>query len=326
MPTKLWPLIFWKLDWWQQWFRVAKSTQQFATLNPRQIYILPTRWGLLYAVMLIGLLIGSINYSLSLGFYITFLLASLGNIAMLHTWRNLLHLQVAIVKVDPVFAGDLAKVMVKVTDTKNRSRYSIAAKFQEKDIAGNPHIIKDVAANAAQLFPIPFITSKRGLNNLPLLHLYTEFPLSLLHAWAIVESPLQVLVYPAPNGLALSNELSLDANIQGSSQLNKGDEDFNGHKNYQFGDSPSRIDWKASSRSIGMFTKLYSGTGSSALWLDWDSTAGEYEARISRLTKWVVNAHAGQQSYGLKLPNTSLQPDHSESHYHQALTALALLN
>ena len=321
MTTKLWPLFFWKLAWWQQWFRVSKSTQNIATLKPRQIYILPTRWGVLYAVMLIGLLIGSINYSLSLGFYVTFLLASLGNIAMLHTWRNLVHLQVAILKTDPVFAGDIAEVIVKVSDNKNRPRYSIVAHFPE-----NKEIIQNVAANGVQLFTIPLITSKRGRMTMPRLTLYTEFPLSLLHAWAVVENAFPILVYPKPGDFPQLQTLNIDTDSSGGSQLNKGDEDFSGHQHYRFGDSPSRIDWKASSRSIGMFTKLYSGTGSNTVCLDWDSTYGEREARISQLTRGVIDAHASQITYGLKLPNISLQPNNTDAHYHQALTALALLD
>ncbi len=329
MPAKLWPLIFWKRAWWQQWFRVSKSTQNIATLNARQIYILPTRWGLLYAVMVIALLIGSINYSLSLGFYVTFLLASLGNIAMLHTWRNLVHLQVSVLKVNPVFAGDVTDVIFNISDTKNRPRYAIAAYFVENNSAKNPvnnRVIQNIAATDSQLFSVPLATSKRGLCTLSQLKLYTEFPLNLLHAWAIIENPFQVLVYPKPSDLLEPQALSTDANSQGGSQLNKGDEDFNGHKNYQFGDSPSRIDWKASSRSIGLFTKLYSGTGSSALWLDWETTFGEKETRISQLTRWVIDAHASQQMYGIKLPNITLQPSNTDAHYQQALTALALLD
>ncbi|HSH53768.1 MAG TPA: hypothetical protein VK967_01965, partial [Methylotenera sp.] len=57
------------------WFRVAKPTGAATQLSRRHIYILPTRFGWLYAMLLIALLTGSINYSLSLGFAMTFLLA-----------------------------------------------------------------------------------------------------------------------------------------------------------------------------------------------------------------------------------------------------------
>lgn len=318
---KIWPLTFWKRSYWQQWFRTAKTTNNVASLNPRQIYIVPTRWGLLYAVMLIALLIGSINYSLSLGYYVTFLLASMGNIAMLHTWRNLVYLQVSVMDAKPVFAGEPADIIFKISEPKNRSRYTIAAYFEEKT-----PIIHDIFSSTSQLFNVPLATQKRGLLSLPQLTLFTEFPLSLLHTWAVIEHPFQVLVYPKASDYSHPNIISADANTQGSSQLSHGDDDFNGHKTYQVGDTPSRVDWKASSRGIGMYTKLYSGAGSNTVWLDWESTEGDIEARISQLTRWVIDAHASQQSYGVKLPNATLQPSNTEAHYHHALTALALFS
>jgi uncharacterized protein (DUF58 family) len=321
MLDKIWPFTFWKISYWQQWFRVAKSADNLAILNPRQIYIVPTRWGLLYATMLIGLLIGSINYSLSLGYYVTFLLASLGNITMLHTWRNLVHLQVGVLNAKPVFAGDTAAISLKITEPKNRPRYVISAYFNQQ-----AEVIADINANDAQIVEVALATQTRGWQSLPRLTIYTEFPLSLLHAWAVIENPFQFLVYPKPADSSNPNSLSADASAQGSSQLTKGDDDFNGHKNYQVGDSPSRVDWKASSRGIGMYTKLYSGAGVHTLWLDWAETTGTSESRISQLTRLVIDAHASQQTYGLRLPTSELAPNNTEAHYHQALTALALLS
>ena len=44
-------------------------------LRHRRVYIVPTRLGWLYGATLAILLIGSINYALSLGFALTFLLS-----------------------------------------------------------------------------------------------------------------------------------------------------------------------------------------------------------------------------------------------------------
>ena len=320
MFAKLFPFYFWKRSYWQQFFRVASTTNAIALLNPRRIYIIPTRWGLLYAVMLLALLVGSINYSLSLGYYVTFLLASLGNIAMLHTWRNLVDLQIEVLHAKPVFAGNLAQVTLKISDTKNRIRYNIAARF-----ANNHSRQDDILANASQAFELALATQQRGWLSVPRIALYTEFPLSLFHAWAYVDNPFQALVYAKPS---VNNSLqpeSTDAGAKGSSHFNKGDDDFYGHKSYQLGDSPSRVDWKASSRGVGMLTKQYSGTGQSTLWLDWVATEGEHEARISLLTKWVIEAHSTNQTYGLKLPASRIEPSNSHAHYHQCLRALALI-
>ena len=320
MLAKLFPIYFWKRNYWQQFFRVATTTHQIAVLKPRRIYIIPTRWGLLYGVMLLALLVGSINYSLSLGYYVTFLLASLGNIAMLHTWRNLVYLQIEILHAKPVFAGDLALVTLKISDNKNRLRYNIAARFADNLITQD-----DIVANASQPFELALATQKRGWLSVPRIALYTEFPLSLFHAWAYVDNPFQLLVYAKPSENNHLQPESIDAGAKGSSNLNKGDDDFYGHKSYQTGDSPSRVDWKASSRGVGMLTKQYSGTGQSTLWLDWVATDGDHETRISLLTKWVIEANSANQIYGLKLPASRIEPGNSDAHYHQCLRALALI-
>lgn len=308
-------------EYWKKWFRTAKSDGNVATLNPRQIYILPTRWGGLYAVMLLLLLVGSINYSISLGYYVTFLLASLGNMAMLHTWRNLVHLQMTTLPTKAVFAGNVAQVPVQIADSKKRSRYTIAAQFEN-----NVHRTDDIASNASQNMLLPLQTQQRGWLTLPHIKLYTEFPLSLFHAWAYVESPQQLMVYAKPSDSNLAPPISGNGQTNGKNHSARGDEDFDGHKTYQIGDAPSRVDWKASSKGIGMFTKQYSGNGSATLLLDWDMTKGlDFEARISLLTKWVIDAHAAKQHFTLRLPHLSLPPDDAETHYHQALQALALM-
>lgn len=321
MFVKIPPLRFWKQPFWQQWVRVAKPTGEFASLTPRKIYIIPTRWGILYGLMLFALLAGSINYSVSLGFFVTFLLTSLGNIAMLHTWRNLVHLDVRLMHSRPVFAGDHAKVLIQVSEPKNRARFAIAAQFID-----NSAYIEDVGANVTKSLFLTVATHKRGYMACPRIRLNTEFPLSLFHAWAYVESAYQLVVYPKPIDYSRNPNFTIDASLEDNNPISKGDDEFNGHKSYQIGDSFSRVDWKASSRGMGIFTKQYSGSGHSTLWLDWDATAGlDTEARISQLSYWIVEAHQAEKNYGLRLPNVTVNPNNSETHFHEVLTALALM-
>ncbi|MEO7345298.1 MAG: DUF58 domain-containing protein, partial [Methylotenera sp.] len=87
-----------------------------------------------------------------------------------------------------------------------------------------------------------------------------------------------------------------------------------------------RVDWKASSREQGLLTKQFQGEASATLWLDFTATTGEnIEVRISQLTRWVLDANSQQLKYGLRLPNKSINPNTGDSHYHQCLTALALM-
>ena len=63
-------------------------------LVQRRVFILPTRQGFVFALSLLVMLTGSINYTLGLGFVLTFLLGALGVNAMIHTFRNLANLRI----------------------------------------------------------------------------------------------------------------------------------------------------------------------------------------------------------------------------------------
>ncbi len=321
MSAQFWPFTFWKSSWWQQWFRIPISTSAITTLHPKVIYIVPTRWGILFGVMAFLMLLGSINYTLSLGFYLTFLLASLGIVAMFHTWLNFAHLEVEHLGAQPVFAGESAQVQLKICDKKNRARYSIAIHFED-----NSFVFADIAANESLTISVPLSTTQRGWLALPKLVLHTEYPLGLFHAWSVIRGTQQTLVYAKPsekNSLS-SNNISAGNDKPHPNQV--GDDDFNGHKNYQIGDAPSRLDWKASSRGVGLLTKQYSGNVQETLWLDWANTSGlDFETRISLLTKAVVDANAANITFGLKLPDTTIQPSRGITHYHACCQALALL-
>jgi len=59
-------------------------------LTQRRLYILPTKQGLAFALLLFIMLLGSINYSNSLGYFLTFLLASLSVVTIFHTMKMLI--------------------------------------------------------------------------------------------------------------------------------------------------------------------------------------------------------------------------------------------
>ncbi|MEW8428499.1 MAG: hypothetical protein G8D61_02195, partial [gamma proteobacterium symbiont of Ctena orbiculata] len=96
-------------DWLQRLRRRAKpESRGRVRIVPRSIYILPTRQGMLLALLLLLMLAGSINYGSNLGHLMTFLLGGLWLVTILHTWRNLLGLSIQPGEAAPVFAGQTA--------------------------------------------------------------------------------------------------------------------------------------------------------------------------------------------------------------------------
>src|SRR3546814_14682087 len=73
-----------------------------------RVYIVPTRFGYVFALMLLVMLLGAMNYSNSMAFMLTFLLAGLGLLCMHHPHANLVNLQLRAVTMPPVFAGATA--------------------------------------------------------------------------------------------------------------------------------------------------------------------------------------------------------------------------
>ena len=108
-------------------FRAQVPESPPVTLVQRRIFILPTKQGYAFGGTLLVLLLASINYALSLGFVLTFTLASMAGVAMLHTWRNLAHLKLRPGRCDPVFAGEVAHFGINV-ETPARTRFAIAAR------------------------------------------------------------------------------------------------------------------------------------------------------------------------------------------------------
>src|SRR3954470_2560511 len=109
--------------WWQQ--RLPRSDTLL--LTQRNIYILPTRAGLMFGLTLIVLLVASINYQLNLGYVLTFLLAGSGVVSMHLTHATLRGLTLHLKPLQPVFANEAAIFDVVLT-SPNSARFGIGLK------------------------------------------------------------------------------------------------------------------------------------------------------------------------------------------------------
>ena len=94
-------------------------------LNQRRVYIIPTRQGFGFAIVLLLMLLGDINYNLSLGYVLTFLLATAGGMSMLHTFRNMAQLEIHAGQVAPVFAGEQARFVFHFNNPGAQLRYQL---------------------------------------------------------------------------------------------------------------------------------------------------------------------------------------------------------
>lgn len=290
------------------------------TLGQRRVYILPTGGGLMFAFTVLLMLIGSINYNLSLGYVLVFLLAGNGMVSMLHTWRNLARVSLRPGKSASVFAGELAGFHVQVQNAGSLARASLAIQ-----LAGQQPEYFDVAAGNSVDVEARMPAALRGLLYPGRFRIFTTYPLGLFYAWAIVDLDMHCVIFPKPEPGNVPLPYAQAANGEGPA-AGAGEEDFSGLRTYRPGDSPRRIAWKAFARSDIFLSKQFSGSSAVELWLDFNDIPDSLgvEAKLSRLTRWVIASEAAGLRYGLRLPGSEFEPDSGALHRDRCFQALAL--
>lgn len=288
-------------------------------LTQRRVYILPTKQGLAFAFLLFIMLLGSINYGNSLGYFLTFLLASLSVVAIFHTYSNLLKLSIGPAICKPVFANEEATFVVQVNNLNQQKRFSIQT-FTPQRIP----TITDITADCRTTMNVKHTFNKRGYIPLPRFTLETRFPFGLFRAWAIVEVDQQQLVYPSPSSHT-ALPLKSSGLSQGKKQLEIGTDDFKGLRSYVMGDPLQHIHWKSYARHHTLQTKEFSSTTSDELWLNLsDTTVTSIELKLSQLCRWLLLADKANLSYGLHLADTVIQPSSGKHHLDSCLKQLAI--
>jgi len=318
---------------WRDWWQARHPRQDTITLTQRNIYIVPTRAGLLFVATLLTLLIATINYQLGLGYVLTFLLAGAGFVSMHLTHGTLRGLTLHLRTPQPVFAGDAAVIEIALADDakKPRERFGVGLRVEDAGDDGEApgFAWTDVVAGGHASAHVAFVPARRGLHELPTLRIETRFPLGLFRAWSFWRPAARVLVYPRPEappaplpvGRAVAGEPTAVARVPGG--------ETEGVRSYRRGDSIKLVLWKKSARALDAGAELVSrdtaGASRRELWLD-DQLAGlsSLEARLSRLAGWVLQADRAGERYGLRVAGRELPPDAGDAHRRQALEALAL--
>ena len=306
----------------RRWLSYDPAEPVSHTLDRKRVYILPSRTGLFFAIVLIVMLIGSINYELSLGHALVFLLAGLGFVSMIHTYRNLVGLKITSGYAKPVFCGETAYFPLHLEDMRTQERRSLHLAFGK-----NEYMRVDIFPDKQLTSSLPHPASSRGRLNPGNVTLSTTYPLGLFTAWSSPAVPFECLVYPEPIAAPLPPAIAVAQS--GEQPGEKGQEDFSGLRQWQTNDSPKHIAWKAVAKNMNespLLVKEFSGGAMSELWLDWsifaENTPGE--TRLSILTGWILEAESIHVRYGLTLPGITIDPDHGPSHRAHCLEILAL--
>lgn len=304
----------------ERWLRRRdRPPQNPVNLGRRRIYILPTRAGLIFAIVLLAMFIGATNYANSLAFLLTFTLASVGTLGMWHTQRNLLDVRVSASGAEPVFAGQEARFKIRLENTGGRAKNAVGIRTR----SGSP-VFADLGPNGAQVLEVRVHASSRGLLRLDRLTAFTNYPIGLFEAWSWVDLDMEAMVYPRPVG-TLDSPPALGGSKAHAGPPLIGHDDFDHLRSYHPGDSPKHVAWKASARGSDLLTKRFLDAAGRLQVLDWKDTPGsDPESKLSQLALWLINADASGIQYALSLPGSFVAADSGPLHRSRCLRSLAL--
>jgi uncharacterized protein (DUF58 family) len=159
----------------------------------------------------------------------------------------------------------------------------------------------------------------------PDLQAETRYPLGTFRVWTVWRPKSQVLVYPAPEAFAPPLPAGEPrSGGAGAARVQQSGE-FDGVRAYRRGDPLKLVVWKKAAKSDELVSRDTQQAQRYELWLDYESCGtSEHEAKLSRLTAWVIAADKLGSDYGLRIPGREIKPATGEAHKRACLEALAL--
>ncbi|WP_122664619.1 DUF58 domain-containing protein [Pseudomonas viridiflava] len=305
---------------WQRWLARRIPPASRVRLDHRRIFIMPTRTGGSFALVLFLMLLVAINYQNSLAYGLTFLLLSMAILGILHTYRNLSGLVISAGVSRPVFVGETVQLSLRL-DADGRAHQAISLGW---DAASVQQV--DVSAEERVEVELTLLAQSRGWLRAPRLRIESVFPLSILRTWSWLDLEQTALIYPRPvaGAMPLLKGVQPHAEDQGLATQGPGVDDYQGLRVYQPGDNRRRLHWKAYSRGQGLLLKDFTDLSGHDLCLDFMALGGDIEERLSRLCYWVVILSQRQQPFALRLPGFLSAVDNGNQHRETCLRALAL--
>jgi uncharacterized protein (DUF58 family) len=287
-------------------------------LTQKKLYVLPTGFGFLFAILLFASIAGALNYNNNMALAFGFFFAGLAFLSVHVTHRNLNHVALEALRPEPAYAGTELSVNLRFITNSKLPRTCLQVQFENAAIT-------DFELNGVHEVSARLPAVRRGFLSLPPLRIFTTWPFGFFEVWSHLWPDMQALVYPAleedPPPLPEAARLA-DGRVPYD-----GDEEFKTLRTYRDGDAMRAIAWRASSRLADeeLLVIDRQSLAAAELAFDYQALAGmAHEARLSRLASWCVLADTYGARFQLRLPDQELPAGSGANHLHTCLRALAL--
>jgi uncharacterized protein (DUF58 family) len=286
-------------------------------LEYRHIYVMPTRFGFWFGILLALMTLGGLNFNNNMTLILGFLLAAIAQLTTVLAYRDQVGIRIDAIRASPVFAGEKARFRVLLKNPEERNRFAIQA------ISPTARDCKDIEPQHSEQLTLLQTAHQRGWMQMEPFRIENRYPFGFFRAWSVIIPRVQCLVYPKPavNPPALPKTGRGDF---GAAHRGEGDH-FHGLREFQPGDPLRRIAWRTSARHQKLYSRVMETPSEEACELNWYLMGeGDTEKKLSVLTAWVLKAEHLKIPYSREMPGSALPAELGEEHRKACLEILAL--
>lgn len=290
------------------------------TIYTRRIYILPSYFGIGFGILLCVMLLGSLNFNNNAALLLTFLIAGMTIFSTIAAVKNIQGICLSSIQAQPVHAGEQLIIKLYFENLQHEIKSEIQLQIKDQTITFN-------LSSTGDTITISLPTKQRGLHALGPCTISCTFPFGLFRAWSVLHPDFKTWVYPKPDLMGIPLPLE-DSPQETARQQQHYGEEWQGLRAYNSSDAMRHIAWKQSAKHHTLLSKDFKQAQQRMVTLNWHQLAHLHsEARIARLTRWILQAQAKKVAYRLILPRETLTTtiSNDQEHYHKCLRALALL-
>ena len=295
---------------WQQWIERRFKIDQHKQLTQKDVLIFIYQQGYLYLVLIFITFIAGVNYANNLILGFCFLISAVLCISFYITFKQLHALQIQINVVDTPQVGELLSVDIYFKQDVEQARY-LWIKTENQ--------LHKLLFNTQQHgFQLNFITSQRGVFQIPPIQIYSVYPFGLVRAWTYLYVQQPAWVAPQASWHSVENK-------QQQQNFEPDLDEFRELRSFQTGDSLHAVSWKQAARGQGLYVKVFEQYEDlKKLEIHYHHMpAQSHEEKLSLMMGLVEQAEKNHDQYALYLPNAELASGTGALHFSEAKRLLA---
>ncbi|WP_429123954.1 DUF58 domain-containing protein [Aeromonas allosaccharophila] len=303
-------------NWQRRWLDRRIPPARQITLGTHSLFILPTRMGLLYLLVLLAIYLLGTNYQNNLVLLVAYCLGSLFMAAMWLTHRNLLGLE--LLGGPPVLGEAGSQLPIRILVQSPRPVLALRFSLNE----GTLWLAQADAVPRTLILPVS--GARRGPLPLGRLRVESRYPLGLFCCWSLLDLQLEGWLAPKPEFGVLRGELSGENKGHHGQPAPSPFGDFDTLRTHQAGESQSRIAWKQLAQGRGLLTKQFHEPLQDDTHLTLQRVAGgDLGQRLAVLAWWCTDYGKRGIPFTLTLTNQTLGPDSGTAFVQRCLLAMA---